>query len=534
MFVRSLVVIGSAWIAVAQEAPRGAISGALLDADTRQQISQTLRVSAVNDSGVVCSVDAKGEYTLSNLVPGTYEVQVQEPDNRIQIGNRLVTVNSNAVISRADVYVRLSGAVVGVITDSEKEPVQGAQVFLVTGEYWWGHLVYFAEQHTKADDLGGYRFSRSVRSGKTYLLLVLPPLERQGDRAASPEPNSATSPNARKRVMGATWYPGPPVSEEARFVLRSGEQKHVDLTIPTFPNYCLDGQLTFNGEPSALDYELAVKEISGYAPAMGGSRGTVRAGKADADGRFRVCGLWPGEFRLIAGMTANQFGYTSVSVADSDIYGITADARSPLTVTGEIKLDAVSPPPQEVHATVTLIPASRNKLKGEASWYSATVAVPGSFTFTAPAMTDYQFLVSGDGAVYTRRIFSDGADLVDRTLEARAGAGRVEIILGSDPATVRATVLDRDDKPVPDASVCLFPTAARNKEELSSSLLCTPTDAKTGTSTVRVPPGRYYAFVEPAGGPPDHIDFFWTHRSNAEATEVGSNESAQVTLRIKE
>jgi hypothetical protein len=314
----------------------GSVRGRIFDADTGQAITHELNieVTKVEDdafsqalAGILPprrEMDAVGEYVFSDLDPGLYNLEIREKGNRVRNATRSVQVAAGA-ITRADVYLRLPGEITAVVVDSLGQPVQGSAVILVSSAYVYGRAVYTYTQQRPTDDRGHVTFSQRVQAGHPYFLLALPPEASRPSLSGTP-------------ALEPIWYPSRPGALQP-FVLLSGERKRVDLVMQKKQTYCMDGKLTADGQPAALDFEVGIPEVGGYVGQTGGTRGVLASGKSNASGHFRVCGLGRGEYLLAAGLSREFYGRTTVSIVDRDMRDIALNAHSPLSLSVEVRWD---------------------------------------------------------------------------------------------------------------------------------------------------------------------------------------------------
>ncbi|MEO8658320.1 MAG: carboxypeptidase-like regulatory domain-containing protein [Bryobacteraceae bacterium] len=490
------------------------INGRILDADSGQLITRTLEVEACTDLSCTGKTSAAGEFLVKGLVPALYRIQVKEPGNRFPIGEQIVTVKPGSDASPLTVYVRQRGSVAGFLRDEHRNPVPGAKVHLVAVEYWFGKLTYYARDRAITDDHGHYGFPQ-VDAGKSYLLLVLPP-EVESPRTA----------------LAATWYPRAPATDSPdKFTVKSAEDKRIDPQITQAPSYCVDGTLTIKGRPGEIDFAIAIKETSGFVAATNTLNGEVRAGKSDPDGRFRACGLWPGEFRLITGTSQTLFGSALLSISNKDIHGIAVDAQIPVTMTGEVDWYP-RPPDSPGKQTLSFTPVSRALTMYE-SPHQTAIDVPGSFLVELPAMT--QYLVSIHGTpdnTYVKEIQCGGAALAGRVLDTAQAGCTVRVSVATDAGQVTLAVVDKQRKPVPNSEFCLVPLSARSKPEMMAGVRCAQTDAATASGSMPVPPGRYYAVARPQPQPLDWVENLWNRLTAAVVIDVAPRRSTHVALML--
>jgi len=79
----------------------------------------------------------------------------------------------------------------------------------------------------------------------------------------------------------------------------AGASGNVDIRMSSSPSYCIDATLRAGGSGAQMRFTLADEEIyrigSPFQPTAG-----QRTGESGADGRIRVCDLYPGQFQLAA------------------------------------------------------------------------------------------------------------------------------------------------------------------------------------------------------------------------------------------
>jgi hypothetical protein len=490
------------------------LSGRILDADSGEPITRTLEVQACTDFSCTGTTSASGEFVFKSLAPALYLIQAKEPGNRFPIGEQIVSVKPGNGGSPLPVYVRLRGSVSGFLRDEERKPVPGAPIHLVSAEYWYGRLTYYARDRAITDDHGHYRFPQ-VDAGKSYLVLVLPPDAASG-----------------RSLLAAGWYPRAPATDgSVKFTVRSGEDKQIDPQITHTPTYCVDGSLTIKGQPGEIDFTIAIKETSGFVAATNVLSGEVRAGKSDRDGRFRACGLWPGELRLTTGSSETLSGSALFAITDTDTHGITVDAQTPVEITGDVDWYPRRPDLAEKQ-TLSFTPVSRALTRYEFP-HQTKVDVPGSFSIELPAMTQYLLGAHGtpDNA-YVKELHCGGTALADRVLDTAEAGCRVHVSVATDSGQVTVAVVDKERKPVPSSEFCLVPLSARTKTQMMGGVRCTQADAATASGSMPMPPGQYYAVARPQPQPLDWVESLWNRLAGAVVMDVAPGSSTTVALMV--
>ena len=134
--------------------PAVTLRGSALDAETGAPVNEKLKLQVFAQSGLVGSTQFTRDFTIGNLAPGMYTLEVTQEGNRFPVGKRVVGVFGAE--TAANVYVRLYGTLFGVVREPNGRPVANSRVLLVSREYWFGEATYYAEQHALTDDGGRY------------------------------------------------------------------------------------------------------------------------------------------------------------------------------------------------------------------------------------------------------------------------------------------------------------------------------------------------------------------------------------------
>jgi hypothetical protein len=432
--------------------------------------------------------------------------------------------------SPVDIYLRLlAGEINGVVLNEDREPVQGARVLLVTVEYLAGQTVYTAGEK-KTDDRGYYSFSTRVETGHPYFLLALP--------SETTRPTLSGNPS-----LEATWYPGRPGLLQP-FLLRSDERKTVDFVMKKTQTHCVEGRMTENGQPAALNFEIAIPEVAGYRGGTGGTQGVVFRGQSDASGRFQACGLWPGEFLLAAGMDkdsgrpvvaltveAKSYGRASVSIADRDVHDVKLNAQSPVTLAAEIRMDNTQAPER----TFRLLFTPLSRVAFESQPFSSSrmdVVIPSQFTVSLLPSTDYMvelFSAGGTPDAYLKDVTCDGTIRRNRIKLGDTDCG-LHITVGTDMGKLSATIVDKDNNIDLNSPVCVYPISAVTPEEIALTGTCSSTEPGTTPISIALRPDKYFAVVMPPGAP-DWVEYILTNRGQRESFEILARSTSQLALK---
>jgi hypothetical protein len=551
--MRNLILfsICAAGIAVAQNngVTNSAVSGTVKDAGTGKplanyNVSTYVGATWINDTIIMGTAkqvksvtDEQGHYRLSDLPPGSYRIQAASAEDFTSRREKRITL-SGQDLNDLDFSVVVSGKISGKVVDENKEPVPNLAIYLVSKEYYMGVVGYFFKGFAQTDDRGGYSISR-VEAGHPYLLMA----ERL-ERKLPARSEAPLDPKLRRRVPMRTFYPNAPAKESAEaLVLRPGEHReNVNIELKKSPNYCMEGTLVGAFGPAALGFT-----IEGLAPSSGMSSGggmfTVPpTGMTGPDGKFRICDLSPGTYRLAAldGNPGNQqmpanFAIGNVVVSDRDLQNVKIPLASGLPLEGEVVWDGAAPEgPSTTKVTISLQPLLRNPLTNGERPY-ARPDIPGTFSFPSLVMADYgiRALVNAPG-LYVKDVTYAGNSVLHEPLRlgsAMPGAG-LRVIVARDGATLGARVTDKDGNPVPAIPVLVMSADVRSEAILQSVLVTGETDQSGQYRSHTLPPGKYYvaAISEPFNATTESIDRLWRSRLQFKEVELGPSGSAQVTI----
>ncbi len=553
MIARLLILVLAAGAAAAQQTtatPNASISGVLKDKITGKPLANYIvstytNVTWVGDTvtetaatkQVQSTTDSSGRYRLSDLAPGLYRLDAQNAQRFGPGLERRVTLAGHD-LDNIDFAIVLDGSIKGKVVDENQEPVPGMTVRLIGREYYLGSVGYFFRGQATADDRGEFTLTQ-VPPGRPFLILAEMPLRVSLARSEVP-----LDPKLRKRVPMRTWYPNSPNRETAEaLTLRPGENREgVDIEVRKSPSYCLEG--TAEGPNGPGEVSVAIEPLH---PSMGVSHGMSvigwpRGAMTAADGKFRVCDLTPGDYRLSAsqGSLASSspqspnFGTATVVVVDQDERGFHAMASQPLSLEGEVAW-AGEPPatPNTAKVWVSLGPVYRGGLAKESA--NGRQDIPSTFTFTGLFQDDYSVraMVTAPG-LYVKDVTYSGRSVLYEPLRigsAPGGAG-LRVVVGHDGGTINAQVRDKDGNPVGNMSVLMMPADIGSEALLAEVLVRGVADQQGLYTSYTLAPGKYYvaATDDTVDYTPEQIGKLWRARNRFQEVDLAPSGSAQTTL----
>ena len=498
------VCIAAAAIALAQEAaqptsaPTASITGTVRDASSGKPLPEFKVIAGVKGGKPVTSTtDAQGRYKLSALPPAEYTVIANSPLYVFANATKSVTL-AGADVEGVDFRFMVPGKITGKVVDENGDPVPDMTVYLVSREYYLGAVGYFFKDAANTDDRGRYTLAR-VPGGRPFLVMA-------EKRAAALPAHSAVplNPKLRRRVPMRTFYPGSPAREGAAAVtITSGERREgVDIQVRKSPSYCAEGTLETPNGPAALRFSIEAQQPSSGISTTGGMFTRAPSGTTGRDGRFRICDLYPGTYRLTAtgsssdarGLPPN-YGTATVTVVDEDLHDLRLVATPGLPFEGEVVWDGV-PPEKPVTAKLRfwLQPLLRSNIWGEDN--SVRPGIPDTFSLPALLIDDYVLDVSVSApGLYIKDILYAGRSIryePFRPGSAMPGTG-LRIIVARDGATLTALVTGKDRNPVPDRNVLLMPAGITSEGMLAAAMVTGQTDQAGRYKSRTLAPGKYYA-----------------------------------------
>lgn len=340
-----------------------------------------------------------------------------------------------------------------------------------------------------------------------------------------------------------TYFPNSPTREGASpIVLRPGEQREgVDIEMKRTQNYCISGTLEGPSGPAALLFGIEPVQPSTGISSSGGMMMMAPGGGTGPDGKFRVCDLNLGIYRLTAfdhragpNQSRPNYAIANLSILDQDLNGIRLTVSAGLTLEGDVSLDGPVPA-DGVSAKVRLSlgPLLRSALPGERPY--ANSDIPGTFSLTGLLPADYALRIDLRApGFYVKEARYGSDDVLHAPLHmgsAPPGTG-LHITLARDGATFNARVMNQDGLPVPDINILAFPGDVSSEAVLQATLAVGQTDQLVQYASHTFPPGKYYiAASEDAFNPtPDSIGRLWRARNRFQEVELAPNGSAQVQL----
>lgn len=517
MFFRALVsvlVIGMAYGQPAGTSVAGSIRGTIRDLGTGIPLAQAqIQLIADGKQPVIVVTDSQGGYIFHDVDPGPLTLRVFPPGNILGNPplNRTLRLGDKQDLTGIDIKLRAQGEITGRVTNEAGNALAGIVVWLVAREYSLGELKYILTFRGRTDEAGEYTI-RGVNPGRAYILLAAP--LRQITNPVSGVPSD---PERRKPVVAPTYYPGTDRAEGGLPVaIRPGERReHMDIRMIQMASFCAEGVVQSDVPDEPMRFELT----SGSGAPVQGRVRTVTAVVnfsllpqdvlAGPDGRFRVCELPPGNYRLSAyssvpvesgppTVVPRAYGSTEFAIVDRDVKEITVTAMPWIRVRGQIEWTDSLPATDGGKVTIRLLPLGRMARKQEALSVAITA---GAFSFDQLMMGEYAVQVEGlPPSTYMKDLLYAGRSVLASPLRVGSvtGSPDLRLILGRNGGYLNVRVTDRDNNAIPDTTVAIVPANAASPSALSELMKGGATGQTGNWVSPPLAPGKYVVLTTPS------------------------------------
>ena len=442
----------------------------------------------------------------------------------------------DTVVSDADGHYSFDDVPPGHIT-LNGEPVPNASVYLVCREYFAGGLRSHFKALASADDQGEYTLR--APPGRTCLVYVESRPMKLDAIARSPD-----NPKLRREVFTPVFYPNSRDVDRAASVRvqPSGHVEAIDIKMSKSDGYCISGIVANQGVPGEIGFNIGAEQPSFGAGAFGGGLyGMHPYGTTASDGRFRICDLPPGAYRLEAnalprsGNDMAGYGVTNVRISDRDVEGVRLDAMGPQPISGDVVLVGPNPTqPLSDPFHFFLHPLIRAGLEGEQLYGDSSI--PGTLTLPAVFPGEYvAFPLRPPHGLHIEDITWAGFSVLHDALHVSGPAAlRILLAPGACDIAVNATT-DKGD-PVTQANLIAIPDGLASEAAIASALVTTTSDQDGNGTLPQLAPGKYnvIATTDTADSTPEFISALLRSRTSkaAELNLTPACSQSQLALKI--
>ena len=332
---------------------KGSISGSVVSTTGEPLRSVTLRlqgqITGPRPAGTTAppvpqayaaSTDAQGNFTFSDLDPARYSVTAQKagylPGYYSTTSNgssSLLDLTSGQSLTGIAIKMTPQGAITGVITDENGDPVPNARVMLARWGYSQGRKRLMQMAGGSSDFEGVYSVG-NLTAG-SYILSVVPSpnLGLPAAKQKGPEESYAT-----------TYYPGvtEPSAALALQVAAGAVLRSTNVRIRKAPSFRVRGKVS---GALAGAVQLLPKNSLDTFPLGINLNSNVR------EGTFEIAGVLPGVY-VLQMQSANgprisgsaEMGRQEITVGNADVDDIILQLGPGADITGKISIDGPPPP----------------------------------------------------------------------------------------------------------------------------------------------------------------------------------------------
>lgn len=526
----------------------GVIRGTVLAADGESRLAKAtvlLRKSGSRRGAGerTARSDGRGQYEFKDLEAGKYLLSVTRngflPQNygqkrvpafRGQRGGTPLTLGDGQVLSGIDFNLIRGGVVEGRVADQDYEPLSRVIVTLSGYHTVQGERELTPVSRAQTDDRGQFRLF-DIPPGSYFLSATQgggrPFFGRRGRRGQSFPP---------------TYYPGVPSPEQATKIEVSagGEVGGFHLTLIEAYTYSVSGRVL--ASDGSLAQSVRIMTVNRSSPGQVSVRGGATT---DLQGTFRVDGLLPGRYRLIAGRGRGQepqIASASVEVIDRDIQGLTLALGSGASITGRIVSENQESTLNWRRISVVTRPAEGG---GRGFGFGGRGRPGGG---GRPIEEDFSFRISNlpgglyrlsvnlpPGNHYVESIRAQGQDIVGRLIELNDHdqLSGVEVRVSPNGSRISGRVESEEDgRAVDGATVLVFAADPQQRGSFSRFTRTTQTDQAGRYSLEGLAPAEYLvcALVEHEPGresEPEYLNFL---EGDSTSIDLSAGETSSKTL----
>lgn len=526
--------------------PKGTarIHGQVVAAETGTPIrwAQVRATSLETRAGGVTSTDAEGLFEIKDLPAGRYTVVATKGGFvSIEFGQRRpgeqgtpLELSDAQLANKVNFALPRGGVIAGQITDDNGDPAPGISVSALRYTFMGGTRSLVppgVEGSTDVtDDQGTFRLY-GLPSG-SYIVSAAHRTWSSSEAGVS---------NTEANGYAPTYFPGTSNLAEATAVsIRAGQQQtgtNFSLIITRLSR--IRGRaLNSRGEPVA---RATIMMMPANPTVMLLSLGPKNA-QAGADGSFQIPSVAPGRYTLSIrpmgqSSPSDEFGRLLL-IVDSDIDDLVITTSPGTIARGTVVTDDGSIP--ELRADQVQVVAS----PAEPMMMPAGNSIGRmneDFTFEIASVFDRRLIrpsVPFTTGWYVKAVYHDGVDVTDTGVDfsSYTAVDDLRIVLTQKTTELSGLVLDARGRPIPDATVIVFPDSRERWSQLSTRYVRSTRPDTDGRYRIRsLPPERSYLVIAVRGlqeGQAGDPEFLARAREDAKVFSLGEGEIKALDVRL--
>jgi len=480
--------------------------------------------------------DAEGKFSMKDIEPGQYRFTaskagfVQTSYGATPANRQGTTLTLAKGQSAKDIEFRLQphAVITGRVLDDDGDPVQYAQVQLMSYRTMQGKRQLVPSSGASTNDLGEYRIF-GIAPGKYFLSVI------QRERGIAYGGVDRSAAQAPDESYPTTYYPGTlDLSGATQLNIATGSMMQgMDVTLRKVRTFRIKGRVT-GFAPSMRGGNVSVMPKGGAAYFLFAYERTNTMWRSPG-GEFELRGVRPGTYTITAQAwepPSTQFiGKETIEVRDSDVEGVTIAISPGVEVSGTLRIESDVPIEAKLEEiNIALLPLQPGT---PAISNSAKVTKDGTFVASASAETFSLRPFGMPPEFYLKSARLGDIDVLENgfTVTGTPLSG-LEVVISPKGAEVSGTVANKDGKMLPGAVVVLQPTSA--KAHRVADLQKTITADQNGSFRMRgLTPGEYklHAFEGVEGSEAGDVEMLKEYE--AKAVNLSLKEGAREAKELK-
>jgi protocatechuate 3,4-dioxygenase beta subunit len=450
-------------------------------------ISEQFR-SNVRSTRFRATTDEDGNYRITNVPPGSYDVVLASPVYVATAGRKSLIIGKNETVENVDITSERGGVITGKVTDAEGRPVIEEMVY-VSAATARQQLAYF--RNIRTDDRGIYR-AYGVPAGKYTV-------------SAGIDTNYSVGSGRPAGQHRRTYHPSAvdPAAATVIDVSEGSETTNVDITLgEAVRTYSARGRIIDSDTDRPMpNTKVGVQVFIKYGTAALGS-----VAESNKDGEFKVENLPPGKYAVYSEPSADSDWHSEAAqfeVTDRDVEGLVIKTFKGASVSGVVILEGTDDAKLRANLLASRIVGQVVDGYLGRRDPSATINPNGSFRITGLAAGRLMFQLQPREPFRVIRLERDGM-AYPRGVEIKEHEQitGLRVVVGHANGAIRGVIRVPTGLDLPSAA--RLRVVVRNTEDLTPGSYGTPVeaDARGHFRVDSLIPGTYEISVSVLRNPP--------------------------------